>query len=140
RLADPVVHPYGLAEYSGPFAFSALAFLEAGAAILALLRPAPLVTARRLAAATTDPPPAAGLREAARVVLANPAARLGISAVAMGHLVMVGVMSMTPLQIQGYLHTHADVLRIVGVVLSLHIAGMYAASPVVGWLTAHLGR
>jgi MFS family permease len=139
-LADRAVHRYGLAEYSGPFAFSALAFLVAGAAILALMRPDPLLTARRLAATSAEPPRSAGLREAGRVVFANPAARLGISAVAMGHLVMVGVMSMTPLQIQGYVHNHADVLRVVGVVLSLHIAGMYAASPVVGWLTDRFGR
>ena len=31
-------------------------------------------------------------------------------------------------------------LRIVGIVLSLHIAGMYALSPVAGWLTDRLGR
>jgi MFS family permease len=32
------------------------------------------------------------------------------------------------------------VLRVVGVVLSLHIGGMYALSPVVGWLTDRFGR
>jgi MFS family permease len=53
-------------------------------------------------------------------------------------MVMVGVMSMTPVHIGEYLH--GDVLRVVGVVLSLHIAGMYALSPVVGWLTDRLGR
>jgi MFS family permease len=73
-----------------------------------------------------------------RAVRADPAARLGISAVAVGHLVMVGVMSMTPVHIGGYVH--GDVLRVVGVVLSLHIGGMYALSPLVGWLTDRLGR
>ena len=62
-----------------------------------------------------------------------------MAAVAVGHLVMVGVMAMTPVHI-GESHAHADVLRIVGIVLSLHIAGMYALSPVVGWLTDRLGR
>jgi MFS family permease len=35
---------------------------------------------------------------------------------------------------------HGDTLQIVGIVLSLHIAGMYAISPVTGWLTDRLGR
>jgi MFS family permease len=62
-----------------------------------------------------------------------------MAAVAVGHLVMVGVMSMTPVHIDAG-HTRGDVLRVVGIVLSLHIAGMYAFSPLVGWLTDRLGR
>ena len=57
---------------------------------------------------------------------------------AVGHLVMVGVMAMTPVHI-GEPATR-DTLRIVGIVLSLHIAGMYALSPVTGWLTDRVGR
>jgi len=59
---------------------------------------------------------------------------------AAGHLVMVGVMAMTPVHIRGAGHPAADTLRIVGVVLSAHIAGMYALSPVIGWLTDRVGR
>ncbi|WP_194823552.1 MFS transporter, partial [Micromonospora sp. S-DT3-3-22] len=81
----------------------------------------------------------AGMRAAWRVVRGRPAARLGIAAVAVGHLVMVAVMAMTPVRL-GESHSDADVLRVVGIVLSLHIAGMYAFSPVVGWLTDRWGR
>ena len=56
----------------------------------------------------------------------------------MGHLVMVGVMAMTPVHIGEA--GHPDTLRIVGIVLSVHIAGMYALSPVTGWLTDRVGR
>lgn len=80
-----------------------------------------------------------GMGPALRAVLERPAARLGLAAVAMGHLTMVGVMSMTPVHI-GQSHEPAGALRIVGVVLSVHIAGMYAFSPLVGWLTDGLGR
>jgi len=59
---------------------------------------------------------------------------------ATGHLVMVGVMAMTPVHIRGAGHGAAQTLHIVGVVLSFHIAGMYALSPVMGWLTDRLGR
>ncbi|MEU8333778.1 MFS transporter [Micromonospora sp. NPDC048839] len=167
-LADRVTSGWGLPALAGPFAFSAAAFVLAAVVLLGLLRPDPLLTARRLAAADAPfagPPPAtdapattvaaetppavapvkvrapraAGMRTAWSVVRGRPAARLGIAAVAVGHLVMVAVMAMTPVRL-GESHADADVLRLVGIVLSLHIAGMYAFSPVVGWLTDRLGR
>ncbi|MGC9666455.1 MFS transporter [Planosporangium sp. 12N6] len=161
-LADRYAHRSGLPAYTGPFVVSAVAFTVVALAIAAALRPDPLLVARGSGrgAAPASPvpptppaspvppappaspvpptPPAAGLREAVRAVRSVPEARLGISAVAVGHLVMVGVMSMTPVHIGGYVH--GDVLRVVGVVLSLHIGGMYALSPLVGWLTDRLGR
>ncbi|MET7667269.1 MFS transporter [Micromonospora luteifusca] len=178
-LADRVTTGWGLPPLAGPFAFSAVAFVLAAVVLLGLLRPDPLLTARRLAAAeapvanlpaaadTTSTavageapagggpavggavpaaapgelhaPRGAGMRAAWSVVRGQPAARLGIAAVAVGHLVMVAVMAMTPVRL-GESHADADVLRLVGIVLSLHIAGMYAFSPVVGWLTDRLGR
>ncbi|MDO3700530.1 MFS transporter [Micromonospora sp. C28SCA-DRY-2] len=158
-LADRTTSGWGLPPLAGPFAFSAAAFVLAAGVLLVLLRPDPLLTARRLAAAPTPvatgaadvTPPAeavaaparpargAGMRAAWQVVRGRPAARLGIAAVAVGHVVMVAVMSMTPVRL-GESHGDADVLRVVGIVLSLHIAGMYALSPLVGWLTDRLGR
>jgi MFS family permease len=49
---------------------------------------------------------------------------------------MVAVMAMTPVQ----LHHHGNADAVVGFTLSLHIAGMYALSPVFGWLADRLGR
>ncbi|MEV1286990.1 MFS transporter [Micromonospora sp. NPDC049679] len=139
--ADAAVHDVGLPPLSGPFVFSAVAFLLAGGVLLVFLRPDPLLTARHAAAGAGPAPVAAApaLRTALRAVAARPAARLGIAAVAVGHLVMVAVMAMTPVHL-GESHSDADVLRVVGIVLSLHIAGMYALSPLVGWLTDRLGR
>ena len=48
RPADDLVHAFGAAPYSGPFAFSAVAFLVAAVAVFLLLRPDPLLTARRV--------------------------------------------------------------------------------------------
>ncbi|HEX6499562.1 MAG TPA: MFS transporter [Micromonosporaceae bacterium] len=148
-FADATVRPLGLPPLTGPFTFSFVLFLLTAVLVGALLRPDPLLTARALAGADagasgrSDPVPpgrrdGGGLRDALAVVAARPAARLGVAAVAVGHLVMVGVMAMTPVHI-GELH-HGDVLTIVGVVLSAHIAGMYALAPVVGSLTDRLGR
>jgi MFS family permease len=158
-VADRAVQGYGLREYAGPFALSAVAFAVAGVLLYALLRPDPLLTARSLTATppaapavdgpelSTDAPPSAAaspadgsLRSGWRAVAASPQARLGMAAVAVGHLVMVGVMAMTPVHIGEGGHDHVAVLRIVGLVLSVHIAGMYALSPVMGWLTDRLGR
>ncbi|QLQ39925.1 MFS transporter [Micromonospora robiginosa] len=146
-LADDVTHGWGLPLLAGPFLVSAVAFTLAAGVLLALLRPDPLLTARRLAAAEPEPVAGAartvtrrgGMAAAWRTVRGRPAARLGIAAVAVGHLVMVAVMSMTPVHLDEW-HSDADLLRVVGIVLSLHIAGMYAFSPVVGWLTDRLGR
>lgn len=154
-LADTVTGGWGLPPLAGPFAFSAVAFVLAAGVLFALLRPDPLRTARRLSAAEPASPPSpvaepmsppspvarrgAGMRAAWRVVRDRPAARLGVAAVAVGHAVMVAVMSMTPVRL-GESHGDADVLRVVGIVLSLHIAGMYALAPLVGWLADRLGR
>ena len=167
-VADRAVRGWGIREYAGPFVFSALAFGLGAALLFVLLRPDPLQLARKLElqAQPPEPPPpvdpsatdaavagaavarpvasetetTGGLKAAWRAVRGNPAARLGMSAVAVGHLVMVGVMSMTPVHINNGGHDHADVLKIVSVVLSLHIAGMYALSPVMGFLVDRLGR
>ena len=80
------------------------------------------------------------MRAALRFVLSHPAARLGVSAMAIGNVVMIGVMAMTPVHIKEAGHDAARTLGIVGIVLSFHIAGMYAFSPVFGWLTDRLGR
>jgi MFS family permease len=49
-------------------------------------------------------------------------------------------MAMTPVHIRAGGHTPADTLRIVGVVLSLHVAGMYAFAPIMGFLADRFGR
>jgi MFS family permease len=78
--------------------------------------------------------------DALRLVRSQPGARLGVTAMAIGHWVMVGVMAMTPVHIKSAGHNMETTLRIVGLVLSFHVAGMYAFAPVMGWLTDRLGR
>jgi MFS family permease len=48
---------------------------------------------------------------------------------------MVALMGMTPVHMTG----HGSSLTIVGVTISLHLAGMYALTPVFGWLTDKWG-
>jgi MFS family permease len=134
---------YGVPTLAGPFFFSALLFGLATFLLMLLLRPDPAVIARSGIGSPGAPAPVAphgGMRAALRVIVSRAAARLGVSAMAVGHVVMIGVMTMTPVHIRGAGHDAAHTLRIVGVVLSLHIAGMFAFAPVFGWLTDKLGR
>ncbi len=142
-FAGATLDDYGIPTLAGPFVFSALLFVLAALVLTVLMRPDPAILARHSApstAGTAPSPQRTGLRAALRVVASHPPARLGVTAMAVGHLVMVGVMVMTPLHIRSAGHDAAHTLRIVGVVISLHVAGMYAFSPVIGWLTDRAGR
>lgn len=144
-VAGTTLTRYGVPTLAAPYVFSALLFSLAALLLLLLLRPDPMVVAQRVAGSARADAGGArdargGMRAAARVVASLPAARLGVVAMAAGHLVMVAVMSMTPVHIRGAGHDAAHTLRIVGVVISLHIAGMYAFSPVMGWLSDRFGR
>jgi MFS family permease len=142
-LAGTSVARYGIPTLAGPFFFSALLFGLATLLLLLFLRPDPAVVARGLVG---NPDPSAsgvrpaGMRSALSFVVSHSPARLGVSAMAVGNLVMIGVMAMTPVHIKGAGHDPAHTLGIVGLVLSFHVAGMFAFSPVFGWLTDRLGR
>lgn len=119
----------GLIPLAGPFLFSIVAFSLALVVVWAGLRHLP-------ARSTLGRPTRQPLGETARQVFAIPGARLGLVAVAVAHAVMVGVMSMTSV----HLRHHGATLTIVGFVISAHVAGMYALSPVMGWLADRAGR
>lgn len=68
-------------------------------------------------------------------IAVRPPAALAALAMLTGHTVMVGIMTMTPLHMKSGDHG----LRIIGFVISLHVVGMYAFSPAVGWLVDRLG-
>jgi MFS family permease len=123
----------GLEELAGlPFAAGLFA---AGAAVVcgALLRPDPLVVSGGL-----DRPggPRRSIRRSARVVRRHPDARLALITMVMAHMVMVAVMSMTAL----HLDDGGQSKGFIGFVISVHIAGMYAFSPVAGFVADRLGR
>ncbi|WP_425560737.1 MFS transporter [Luedemannella helvata] len=140
--ADKTARGAGQAGYTGPFAVSVVAFALAMVLVWALLRPDPLVLARAVARtpenARTVSAPRRGFGAALREIAASPRARAGLAALTIGHTVMIAVMTMTPVHIGE--QAHGDVLRVVGIVLSLHIAGMYGVSLVTGWLTDRIGR
>jgi MFS family permease len=144
-MAGAALSDTGVPTLAGPFVFSALLFLLQSAILLLWLRPDPLLVAQRQADATAHGMTAAerpdlGMRPALAAIIADPGARLGATAMAVGHVVMIGIMAMTPVHILDAGYDPAHTLRVVGIVLSLHIAGMFAFSPITGWLADRIGR
>ena len=142
-FAGASLDDYGVPTLAGPFVFSALLFGLAALVLMVLMRPDPAVLAAPCRRTVNRKRPSAETSRNARrpaTVVSHPSARLGVTAMAVGHLVMIGVMAMTPVHIRSAGHDAAHTLRIVGVVLSIHIAGMYAFAPAIGWLTDRFGR
>jgi MFS family permease len=140
NLADPagrVAMRLGLPQLSGAYLFSFVAFLLAAVLVGTALRPDPLLLARaRSAVAGIAHSTRRPLRDTLGLIRATPAARVGVAAIAVGHTAMVSVMVMTPVHMR-----HMDVaLTVIGLVVSVHILGMYALSPLVGWAVDRLGR
>ncbi|WP_413756693.1 MFS transporter [Streptomyces sp. MMBL 11-3] len=126
----------GIPEAAGPFLWAAGVFLVSALLVAVLLRPDPLLTARALAPAEERSPAARSIRAGAAAVRASPRARLALVTVTVSHTAMVSVMSMTPLD----LGHHGAGIDLIGLVISIHIAGMYAFSPVMGRLSDRFGR
>jgi MFS family permease len=123
----------GMPPLTGPYVFTIIGQLLAIVLYFTALRPDPLLLAQRVvsdAAAASTGAPAIAKPDQPRV------ARYTIFAIAASHGVMVAIMAMTPVHL---LHQGAT-LSIIGLTISLHIAGMYALSPVFGILADRLGR
>ena len=135
--AEPVARWLGLPTLTGPYLFSIVGLLLAIVLLTLRLRPDPLVEARerRIALGDDSGPAHGSVSRGLRVIAAIPAARLGLLTLALGHVVMVSVMVMTPLHM-----AHGDAgLQVIGLVISIHIVGMFAFSPLTGMAVDRFG-
>ncbi|MFG6401710.1 MFS transporter [Microbacterium sp. P04] len=123
---------WGMPPLTGPYVFTVVGQLLAIALYLVALRPDPLLLAQRLSTDAASDPSVDTIEHPDRPARA----RYAIFAVAAVHVVMVSVMAMTPVHL---LH-HGATLSVVGLTLSLHVAGMFALSPVFGLLADRFGR
>ena len=130
----------GLPALGGAFAVSAVVFGVVALGLLLFLRPDPLLLARRLGGGVVGVRRRGATGAAVRAVWASPEGRLGLTAVVVSHAVMVGVMVMTPVHMGHAGGAEGTTLRIIGLVISVHVAGMYLFSPLVGWLADRAGR
>ena len=116
---------FGLSKYTGPWLFSGLVLFLAYVNTATRLRPDPLVIAGGITAKADGKLPS--IREALGVVLSTERGRLALASMVISQVTMVAVMTMTPVHMK--LHGHETMSQYV---VSLHIAGMFAFSPLVG--------
>jgi MFS family permease len=130
--ADALGQAIGLPSLAGPFLFTITAQVLAAAIYLVFLRPDPLKLAERIGRERD----AAGAPVVDQPVADPSGVRTGMIALALSHATMVSIMSMTPV----HLVDHGATLVIVGLTISLHVAGMFGLSPVFGFLADRVGR
>ena len=131
-LADLV----GVPALTGPFLLGSIAMLLAAGVFAVFLRPDPLLTARALAGVGAAAPVGTSWGRAVAAVRRRPALGAAVGGIASAHAAMVAVMIMTPLHME---HGGAH-LQVIGFVISVHVLGMFAFSPLVGLATDRLGR
>lgn len=132
--AGNVAEYFGLPRLVGPYMISALTLTFASILIFTFLKPDPYLTAlgegKRYEAGKKH------VKEALSHIWHKPVALFAILSIAIGHVAMIAVMVMTPVHM-----AHVDVsLKIIGLVISVHVIGMYAFSPLVGSISDRLGK
>ena len=125
----------GVSSVASAFLISVAGYALAAVLVQAFLRPDPLALARQL-----EPSPAmAGAARRGRAtgaILREPRVIVAYGTLMVSQLVMIGTTSTSPL----YLHDQGHAVNTIGLAVSLHLGGMYVASPLSGWLCDRFGR
>ncbi|MGW0032840.1 MFS transporter [Streptomyces sp. NPDC003314] len=112
---------WGLPRLTGPFLLAAVAYTAAALVLVVWLRPDPLPPTRGSGAAPAGRP-APGVVTGATVMIT-------------AQLVMIAVMTMTPVHMADHGHT----AQAVGLVIALHVGAMFLPSPLSGLLADRIG-
>jgi MFS family permease len=100
-----------------------------------LLRPDPLLIAREMQATVATDRAIVTTRDF-WTITREPRVRIALGALTLGQFVMIATTSTSPL----YLHDQGHHVATIGIAVSLHLGGMYIASPLSGWLSDRFGR
>ena len=122
----------GLPELAGAFVITAIFIGLAYCLAFVLLRPEPYALADPSALAMRAE---VGPAPSVATLLRRPALAVALISLVAGQVVMVLIMTMTPI----HLIQHGHGLATVGLVLSAHTFGMFALSPISGRLTDRFG-
>lgn len=138
RLADAI----GVPTLAGPFILAAVTYGAAGVVLFGFLRPDPYLLAKQLAThtpatpATPDPDSAAPAPRRRTLTVATRGVYLGATVMVLTQLVMVAIMTMTPVHMRAHDHGMAAV----GLVIGFHIGAMWLPSLVTGIAVDRFGR
>lgn len=128
-------HSIGIPELAGPFILSATAFILAGLVLFVMLRPDPLLIANMIEAYKQEhtykgQPVTEEVKENKRGIT------VGAIVMILTQIVMVAIMTMTPV----HMGHHGHGLSAVGLVIGFHVGAMYLPSLVTGILIDKIGR
>ncbi|MEI5889233.1 MFS transporter [Bacillus luti] len=128
-------HSIGIPELAGPFILSATAFILAGLVLFVMLRPDPLLIANMIEAYKQEhtykgKPVTEEVKENKRGIT------VGAIVMILTQIVMVAIMTMTPV----HMGHHGHGLSAVGLVIGFHVGAMYLPSLVTGMLIDKIGR
>lgn len=129
------VNTFGWSIYTGPWIASACFFVFALLNVAVRLRPDPLEVSGGLNSQQGVGIVTPNLSSALHTISGIKNARIALSAMVISQVTMVAVMTMTPVHLK--LHGHEGKSPYV---ISLHIAGMYAFSPLVGKFADRKGK
>lgn len=127
----------GIPALAGPFILAAVAYILAGLTFFFYLRPDPLLVAQAIVAEDNK-----GLQrttsstQTTQVTVNRVGVIVGALVLVLSHIIMVAIMTMTPIHMQA----HGAGLTAVGLVIGLHIAAMYLPSLGTGVLVDKVGR
>src|SRR5262245_49836247 len=125
----------GLPPEASAFLISVAGYVVAALLVELFLRPDPLAVARLLHERVAS----AGAAESARGlgdILADVRVQLSLATLTISQFVMISTTSTSPV----YLHDQGHTVQTIGLAVSLHLGGMYVASPISGWLCDRFGR
>ena len=126
---------FGWQKYTGPWVFAAIFFIGALVNVFVRLRPDPLELSGGLRSQAAVGVTTPRLTEALRIICSSRSGQVALMAMVVSQVTMVAVMTMTPVHLKA--HGHESISSFV---ISLHIAGMYAFSPLVGRFSDARGR
>lgn len=125
----------GLPALTGPFILAAAAYILAGLVLLFFLRPDPFIVAKAIASIkkmneSFSDVNKTSLSQNKRGIF------LAASVMILTQIVMVAIMTMTPVHMGHHGHTLSDV----GMIIGIHVGAMYLPSLVTGILVDKVGR
>ncbi|ADG05552.1 MFS transporter [Kyrpidia tusciae] len=138
NITGRVATSLGAPALSGPFMLATVAYILAGLALLLFLRPDPLVVAKAIAdveRSKENQSTGTGTKVAEEGIH-KPGVILGATVMVLTQIVMIAIMTMTPVHMKHYGHGLGEI----GLVIGIHIAAMYLPSPITGFLVDKYGR
>jgi MFS family permease len=131
-----IAHSIGVPALAGPFILAATAFILAGLVLLIFLRPDPLLVAQAIAAENRKGTDNSVVNNLNTLSINNRGIIVGATIMVLTQMVMVAIMTMTPV----HMRHHGHGLSQVGMVIGFHVAAMYLPSLLTGILVDKIGR